>query len=75
MKSKKLIVEPESLPVRVVADAAALASALHDVCAPLGNELAAARATQRRMLVGVVDDRNSERLVRRIRAGYIRAAR
>ena len=60
--------------MRVVADADTLGNALADICRPLPSDLAAARATQRRMLVGVLDDRNSERLVRRIRTGYIRAA-
>lgn len=70
----RLYFDPESLPVRVVADADTLGNALDDICTPLPSDLAAARATQRRMLVGVLDDRNSERLVRRIRTGYIRAA-
>ena len=70
----QLYYDPETLPAVIVYDAAGLASALDEVSSPSRADLTALRVAQRRTLFQVLDDRNSQRLVRQLRTSYVRAS-
>jgi hypothetical protein len=67
--------DPEVLPAHVVSDTASLTAALDAVFTPQDPDQHAVRSAQRRLLFSRLDQRNCERLVRRLRTDYVRAGR